>query len=201
MRQKAFRLLALLFAVLLLGACAGLPRTAGIERSAAAAFDVAGRFSVHDGNRGFAAHFDWQHRQDRDEWRFLSPLGQVLARLQRDAGGARLETADGRVQQHPSADVLIASLLGIELPLASLPGWLQAVPVEPARVAEHDPVGRPRVIEQHGWRIEYRSYQDETPTALPQRLEAEWGQSRLSLLVDDWHVLSDRASGVVGAGR
>lgn len=201
MRLQSIHNLALLCMALLLGACASLPHTAGVERSAAAAFDVAGRFSAHDGNRGFAAHFDWQHRQDRDEWRFLSPLGQVLARLQRDAAGARLETADGRVQHHPNADVLIASLLGIELPLASLPGWLQAVPIEPARVLEYDAIGRPAVIEQHGWRIEYRSYQDQTPTALPQRLEAEWGQSRLSLLIDDWHVLSDRAAGEIGAAR
>ena len=187
--RRLVQRMGLLLVAMMLAACAGLPQTVGVERKAIPEFDVAGRFSAHDGSRGFAAHFDWQHRKDRDEWRFVSPLGQVLARLQRDATGARLETADGRVQLDPSADVLIASLLGIELPLASLPGWLQAVPADPARLVEQDGIGRPRLIEQHGWRIEYRSYRDELPDALPQRIEAEWGPARLSLLIDDWYPL------------
>jgi outer membrane biogenesis lipoprotein LolB len=81
--------------VLALAACAELgpgsqrAMPPWVRRSNASSLD--GRISLRQGDRSDHLQFDWQHAPGRDVVLFSSPLGQGLAELGREAGGAWLK--------------------------------------------------------------------------------------------------------------
>ncbi len=150
-------------------------------------FALEGRLQVRDAERSAAVGFDWQHDGPRDEWLFTGPLGQGLARIESDAGGARMTLSDGRRFEAASAAELAGSLLGVEAPFASLPRWVTARPGASAQVRTVDAQGRPRSIVDQGWTIEYTDYIGEAPDALPRKLDVQRGDTRLRLIVDAWN--------------
>lgn len=191
--QRPITALLAAFAALLLGACAS---TGGLDsaqpagdfplRTVAAHFSLSGRISVTNGSENASGLIDWTHSNTHDQLAFSSPLGQLLARLDANPEGALLRTAKGETYQAANAQALLPRLFGIELPLARLPGWLQAAPASDADIRERDPQGRPALVIDQGWRIEYPAYQHELPDALPGAIRFSRGDTQLRLAIDTW---------------
>ena len=80
--------------------------------------------------------------------------------LDSDGDGARLVSADGRRLEAASADQLLPQVLGIEVPVARLALWVQAAPDDRAEVRLRDTLGRPLLLVDHGWRIDYQVVSD-----------------------------------------
>ncbi len=171
-----------------LAACAPLapaPTTLAM-RQVAPAFELAGRISASDGERAANGRIEWQHDPAADTWTVFSPLGQIAARLQRDAGGATLMTADGQRAVAASAEELLPRVLGVDVPVARLSRWVQAAPEAAAEVRALDALGRPAVVIDQGWRIDYASYADTAPDAPPARIDISRGDARIRLIIDQW---------------
>lgn len=158
-------------------------------RTAADAFELHGRLSASDGQQAASGTVDWQHEHGSNNWTLASPLGQILARLDSDARGAQLRTADGQHFSAASADELLPRVLGIEIPVDRLAHWVQAAPAADAEVRTRDAAGRPALVIDRGWRIEYPAYADASPAAAPARIEVSRGDARLRLLIDAWTAL------------
>lgn len=185
-------LLAGLAAALALAACAPLaPRepSRAAPRPLLSAFVLDGRLSATDGRQAASGRVEWEHTPRADRLTLLSPLGQVVARLDSDAAGARLLSADGSRREAASADALLPEVLGIEVPAARLPRWVQGAPEADAQIRQRDAAGRPLLVIDQGWRIDYLAYQDERPEALPARLDISRGDARIRLLIDSWTAL------------
>lgn len=182
-------LLAVLAAVAM-SACAPLvpsvPAMPAVERQAATAFELEGRMSASDGNRAASGRVEWRHDAQRDEWTVYTPLGQIAARLESDAAGARLTEANGRRTDAAALDVLLPRVLGVEVPTARLGDWVQAVPGATAEVRKHDALGRPALVFDQGWRIDYLDYASTRPDARPTRLDISRGEARIRLFVNAW---------------
>ena len=86
-------------------------------------------------------------------------------------------------------NALLPELLGVELPAARLPRWIQAAPAADAEVRDLDTAGRPQQVFDQGWRIDYTGYADDTAAALPRRLEISRGDARVRLIIDSWTAL------------
>lgn len=191
MMDKLLRLTALLCAAALLGGCAtsALQRTApAVERRASASFDLEGRMSASDGNQGANGQIEWRHDAVRDEVTLYSPLGQVAARLESSLHGAELLTSDGKLYQADNADALLPRLLGLTLPVARLAYWVQAAPPNGADVRNLDDDGRPALVIDQGWRIEYLEYHPGAADALPRKLDVSRGDARIRLIIDQWNI-------------
>lgn len=133
-------------------------------------FALEGRIAVRQGEARHHANISWQHAPRRDEIFLTTPLGQGLAELSRDAGGARLKTSDrGEVVADDWQD-LAARVLGARLPLNDLPRWLSG----------HRPGA------ESGWRVEYLDYQNDDPAALPTLIELRYEDIEVRLKVDRW---------------
>lgn len=192
--RRAGRLAPALLAGLLLGlaACAPLSpvaRDAAAPRPVLAAFELQGRMSASDGEQAASGRVEWRHRAAADTWTVFTPLGQIAAQLDSDAAGAVLLTADGQRQDAASADALLPRVLGVELPVAELSRWVQASPGAGAEVRQRDALGRPTLVIDRGWRIDYLDYADATPEAAPARLDISRGDARLRLIIDSWTAL------------
>jgi outer membrane lipoprotein LolB len=183
------KLLGLTLITALLAACAPLqpvPGSAAVVRTAIPYFEVDGRLSATDGERAASGQIEWRHAQSADRWTAYSPLGQIVARLDSNAAGAELLMADGGRQRAASAAELLPALLGVDLPLSRLPSWIQASPQADADVRGLDDAGRPSLVIDQGWRIDYTEYLSPAPDALPRRLEISRGDARVRLVIDRW---------------
>lgn len=189
------RVLAASLLPLTLGACAiqpvvppaaekapTVPSLAALSR-----FEIDGRLQVRDGDKSAAVGVEWMHAEEGDEWLFSGPLGQGVARIQSDPGGARMTLADGRRVEAASAAELAERLFDVQAPFAQLPRWVTARLPGSAEVRELDAVGRPlRVIDQ-GWTVEYLEYTDDGQAALPRKIDIHRGDTRLRLIIDTWN--------------
>lgn len=177
-------------AVALLSACAGL-RSPSIEPAPVAldpAFEASGRMSARRGNDGVAVHFTWRHAPAQDQFDVATPLGQVVARMQRDAAGVRVERPGEPVAEYASWSTLTEAVLGVAIPVEGLVAWIQgaATPGVAADI-ERDAAGRPGVLREQGWEIVY-AYADSV-TRRPARLSMRYPGSEpieVRIVVDRW---------------
>jgi outer membrane lipoprotein LolB len=159
-----------------------------VERRLAAHFELVGRVAVSDGVRAASLGMEWRHGV-ADEWLFIGPLGQAVARIEADDGGAVLYTGAPEPLRADSAQGLLARVLGVDPPLDGVAAWVQGVPRPGARVRQLDELGRPASVADAGWIIDYLEYAGPEPDARPRRLEASWGDARLKLVIDQWSSL------------
>ncbi|MBS0357387.1 MAG: outer membrane lipoprotein LolB [Proteobacteria bacterium] len=189
------RILAASLLPLILGACAiqsvAPPAAAKAPEAPSMAalprFEIDGRLQVRDGDKTAAVGVEWMHAEEGDEWLFSGPLGQGVARIRSDPGGARMTLADGRRVEAASAAELAERLFDVQAPFAQLPRWVTARLPGGAEVRELDAAGRPlRVIDQ-GWTVEYLEYTDDDRAALPRKIDIHRGDTRLRLIIDTWN--------------
>ena len=176
-------------ALAFIAGCASLPPPTDVtaaHRPQAPRFELAGRIAASDGERSANGVLHWQHGAEQDVWTLSSPLGQIVARVVRTPFDAWLETSSN--ERHAADDVqtLISHLLGVQAPASSLPYWVQAIPAPGARVLQRDAFGRPARITDQGWLIDYVRYQSDAADAAPRRIDAQWADNRLRLVIDRW---------------
>ena|SRR5690554_822102 len=187
---------ALLCASLLLAGCATQPTSSppdtpvsAVPRPAFANFEFEGRIAARTAHDAANGTLKWSRENLRDEWTLLSPLGQIVARINATPSGAVLRTADGKRVETPDVNALLPRVLGIAAPAEHLDAWLQGRAAPGAKVLVLDELGRPVRIFDDGWTIEYPAYAGDEPDALPQRIEAQRDDVRLRIIADHWKVL------------
>jgi outer membrane lipoprotein LolB len=175
---------------LLTAACAVLPPEGAEPTESplpepAPAFDAAGRLAVRGPDNAFSGAFRWRHAPGNDLLELSSPFGQKLAELAVDADGARLVTAQGERHNEASLDALAARVLGVELPLAHLPAWLQGLPdrTRPYSV-RRDGEGRVASVRQAGWEVQVLDFAP--GAARPRRLLVRQGEVEVRLALDSF---------------
>lgn len=140
------------------------------------------RIAYRYADQGGSAVIAWRHAATFDDLLVTGPLGQGLARLDRQGDAWVLTTIEGRKYRAADAETLTESALGWRLPLAGLVDWVQGRP-GPGREAkiERDESGRPVRILQDGWQIEYQAWQDTVPARLSLHRDADPSHAALDL--------------------
>jgi outer membrane lipoprotein LolB len=162
---------------LLAGACATappspLPQLAGVP----AAFEMAGRLALRQGDRSDIAKLRWTHRPGADLWVIASPLGNEVARIESDADGATLRQAGGDAARAASFAELTERVLGIALEPATLAAWLHgSLPAEGAG----------------GWRVTVEERQPAGAIEIARRMSAARGDVSVRLVVDEYRALEN----------
>ncbi len=164
------RFLAAALALPLLAGCAGVPQLP--QRPPAAQiehFVFSGRMAVRQGEARHHVRIDWRHAVDSDEILLSTPLGQGVAELTRDAGGARLLLADRRRYMADDWDSLAQQVFGFALPLGAATRWVLGDLAETA-----------------GWRVTLLARENDATDALPTELELERDDIVVRLRIDEW---------------
>lgn len=180
--------LLLLGLLLLLSACAAPQVRSPVLAAAPEAFQLQGRIGVRHGTDGFSGSLNWRHAPEDDEVLLLSPLGQVVARIERNATGVTLETPEERHAAQDAAE-LTERVLGWRLPLDGLQYWVtgHAAPGNVTRVTRDEAMNITR-LDQQAWEIEYRDYRQEGRHVLPARIVMRKDALELRLVVDQWEL-------------
>lgn len=169
--QRAWRFLAGVFLVALLGACASPAR---IQESASqTVLERTGRFaasvSYADGRQeAVQGGFAWNDTGRRLLLDLANPMGSVLARVTVQPGRAELERADGATETAPGPDALIEQVLGSPIPVSGLRYWLRGELAAGAPVdgVERDSQGRLSAFTQGGWNVQLPRYDSIGPLLL-----------------------------------
>lgn len=193
-----------------LTACSSLPRPTPTATPTAPAFNVNGRLLASDGERRFSASLRWSHGET-SRILLTTPLGQALASIDIDAGGARITNANGQRYQAGSLDELVRRGLGLTLPIQQMPWWIsgQRAPDVAERVNAHVHAGADAATDgatpadgleasvaagfrQGGWTVRYGARDDRgRPLRLDAQCNADCGGSQsgalsLRLIIDQW---------------
>lgn len=88
-------------------------------------FVAEGRLSLQQDKRQDHVGFRWQHTAAEDGVLFISPLGQGLAEIRRDAMTARLIQPNQPMVEANNLPELAQRVFGTALPLDSLTDWLR----------------------------------------------------------------------------
>lgn len=183
-------------AAVLLSGCAELPappemaasRTPVSSAAAIKSFQLAGRIAVKHDGQGFSGSLRWSHDARHDDVFLQSPLGQGVARIERNAGGVTLVTSDDKIYRAASVETLTREVLGWQLPLHGLEHWVlgRAAPESPARRILDENGQLARLI-QDGWQVDFERYRTIQGAELPGRLVVAYGNDlEVRLVIDRW---------------
>ena len=161
---------------MVLGACAGM-RDASDAAPALGPplprFTAEGRISVRQGDRRDHLRFRWEHTPASDVVLLMSPLGQGMAELARDASGARLSQPNQAVIAAGSLPQLAQRVFDAPLPLEAVADWLRGA--RPTLSGEVD-----------GWRVVVSETSAYRQHRLLRVMEARREDVDFKLVVDDW---------------
>lgn len=163
-------------AVLLMAACAEIPRQSAAEAVLGPPlqrFTAEGRISLRQGDRRDHLRFSWEHAPGSDVVLLMSPLGQGMAELTRDAAGARLVQPNQAVMSADSLPQLAQRAFGTPLPLDALAEWLRGA--KPALRGEID-----------GWRVVITETSPFRQHRLLRIMEARRDDVEFKLVVEEW---------------
>ncbi len=194
--------LALVCVVAACSACASLPPAAEnpalaaarwhTHRQALAAithFELNGRAAA---GGGVNAELRWKQFDDGHfEIRLAGPFGAGAVAISGLPNDVEIRSKDG-VEQARDPELWLQQRAGWTFPVDGLRWWALGLPApdSPART-KIDTQGRLAVLEQDGWTLNYREYQDVHGLALPRRFEASCDRIALRILVDRWSDIAD----------
>lgn len=152
-------------------------------------WSLRGRIGIRTPDDASSGSLSWQ--QDRREFdaQIDGPLGIGGVQLagNPDAvtlSGSKIETT---TVKDPANELFRQT--GLRVPIDGLRYWLLGIPVPemPANVTL-GANGLPDAIDQAGWKITYKEYRRWTLNDLPRRIIAEYGDTRLTIVVRDWDI-------------
>ena len=161
-------------------------------RAALADWSLSGRVAISGGRQGGSGRIDWTQQGGRYDITLSAPVTRQGWRLGGDARHARLDGIQGGAREGDDVEALLRDATGWDIPVRALVDWVRGVPADAS--AFGDPrmaygAGQlPASLEQAGWRIDYREWHAAATDrpALPRRIEAQRGDARVRLVVDDW---------------
>ena len=150
-------------------------------------WSLSGRIAVSDGHDGGSGRIEWsQHGSDFDI-RLSAPITRRSWRLVRQGAQVRLEGLDGGALEGDDAQALLQQALGWVIPVDALAAWVRGARAGSGATLEFDADGLPALLDEQGWTVEYRAWTPDTTLALPKKVFASQGQSRVRLQVDRWN--------------
>lgn len=154
-----------------------------------AQWSLAGRIAVSTGAKGGSGRIDWLQDGVNYEVALSAPVTRQSWRMTGDGHGARLEGLGGGPREGSDAALLLREATGWEIPVTALADWVRGLRSEalgPA-LARYGSDGRLAQLEQGGWMIRFGwSEVAGADAALPVRLDAQRGQAKVRLIIDQW---------------
>lgn len=185
-----WRRLAAGLSALVLAACVSAPAQKAVEprppRAGITQFSLEARAVISQTQRADSLRMLWQHTAQDDYLGFASPLGHVMAELQRDAKGARWLTADGEHFEAKRPDELFARLTEVPVPLDALTEWMLGRVTRDADQTQYDERGRLTSARDRGWSVKVLAYESQADEALPSLIELRFDTLRIRLAIESW---------------
>ncbi len=196
------RLIPLLLAVSLLGACTTAPKIIDADLKpqlwlehqiaihAINSWDINGRLAVKNEQDSGTATLLWNQSPTNYELRVIAPLGQGTYILKSTRDGVIMQGPDNTFRMAQTAEQLLYEALGWKLHLNGLKYWVRGVP-EPYMIfsgLKLDEKGRLMNMQQSGFDISVLRYVDHNGISLPEKLVIKSDDIQLKLIIQNWKI-------------
>ena len=190
-------IVAILFAALLLTACAGqksvlLPEiTSWNTRTdvlgSREQWEFTGRIGVKAEDDGFNGKLRWIQNADSFQATVSGPLGIGTVRIDGNGESAILTDKDGVRTELKNVEADLLYRYGWTIPVASLRYWALGIP-DPAAAyeTEFNDDGRLSQLAQRGWDLTISRYRPGAGQMMPNRLTASSASTRVRIVIDNW---------------
>jgi outer membrane lipoprotein LolB len=147
-----------------------------------------GRLGVSDGKSGGSGSFSWTQNGDHYEFDLRGPaISGMNFRLTGGPDGALLEGVEGGPLRGPDAEVLMHKAMGWEVPLRDLRAWVLGLRADSGPAQLSFGADRlPSLLQQDGWAVDYREWDDARQPPLPKKVYAEKSPYKVRLSIDSW---------------
>jgi len=147
---------------------------------------ISAHIGVSNGKDGGSGDLTWA--QDADHYSFTvhAPVTGRTWKLSGDAHHATLEGVDSLPNTGSDPERLLRERLGWEVPLADLGAWVRGMRASGNAQVEYDAQNLPALIEQAGWKVEYRDWFADRDPTLPRKLFASRGNARVRVVIENW---------------
>jgi outer membrane lipoprotein LolB len=147
-----------------------------------------GRLGVSDGRSGGSGSFSWTQNGDRYEFVLHGPaISGIDFRLSGGPEGALLEGLREGPLRGPGAEALMRKALGWEVPLHDLRAWVLGLRAKGTPAELRFGADRlPSLLQQDGWTVDYRDWDNSRQPPLPKKLYAERAAYKVRLSIESW---------------
>ena len=168
------------------------------QRQQLDSWKLTARLGLQTETNGGSLDVFWSQKEDVYKIRLVAAMGQGTTLITGDARGVMLKTAEG-VAYAENADKLLASNLGVNLPLSGLHDWLRGVPVvdRPVQKQLWDDHGQLHKLVQDGWNIEMSAYKKVGKYILPHAFyldRDDQPELGIRLIIRQWILLDRKIS-------
>ncbi|MBS0556656.1 MAG: outer membrane lipoprotein LolB [Proteobacteria bacterium] len=148
---------------------------------------LAAHIGVSNGRDGGSGDLSWEQNGDAFHFTVRAPVTGKTWTLSGDAGRVVLEGVDPQPDVDSDAQRLLHDRLGWDVPLADLRAWVRGLRAAGSGASmQFDAQNLPAVIEQDGWRVEYRDWFTDRDPAMPRKVFASHGDARVRLVIENW---------------
>jgi outer membrane lipoprotein LolB len=149
-----------------------------LNRTYSDAINLEGRLSVqyqlNDKDESVHGSFTWQQTAQRTAITLLSPLGQIIAKIDVTPESATLTQSGRDARTAPDVDELAAQSLGWPLPVSGLRTWLQGFAIDANGQKFVATPTNSKVTTRDGWQINYVTWDDSNPAQPhPKRIDLQ----------------------------
>ncbi len=146
-----------------------------------------GRAALSDGKDAVTVRIAWQQQGERYELTLRAPISGETWRLSGDSDGATLEGGGRPARHERDAEALLQRESGYRVPIAALADWSRGLSHDWRRASVAlNAEGLAETIDEAGWLIHLRDYDQQQDPPLPLGLEAERRPYRVRLAIAAW---------------
>lgn len=150
-------------------------------------WNLTAHIGVSGNGDGGSGELTWT--QDGDAYTFVvrAPVTGKTWKLSGDAAHAVLEGVDPLPDVGDDAQPLLHDRLGWDVPLADLRAWVRGLRAPGAQAqVQYNESDLPAVIEQDGWKVEYRDWFTDRNPPLPRKVFASRDNARVRVAIESW---------------
>ncbi len=172
--------------------------TFSAQRPIPDAWTFEGRLALSNGKDGGSGRIRWTQEGEFFTISVRAPISGQSWQLSGDQSHARLEGVRPQPVLGTSARELLRRELGWELPVGDMKSWLFGRGFHAQARIQHDAAAHPSIVDDGGWNIAYRDWQQVDSIAVPRRIIAKKVPYQVRLAIQRWTI---SPTGAAGADR
>jgi outer membrane lipoprotein LolB len=151
-------------------------------------WQIEGKIGIQTPNDSGSANVKWLQSGKNYTLTLLGPLGATQLTLTGSSSGVTLLTAEGKQYHANNPEQLLMQQWHWNLPVSDLPYWIKGLPSPNGNYkSTFDAQHRLASLTQHGWSIQYLSYQTNPILDLPAKISITSDEMKAKIIIYEWN--------------
>lgn len=152
-----------------------------------ASWNITAHIAISDGKDGGSGELEWKQDGKSYDFTVHAPVTGKTWNLSGDEHRAELKGVSAETETGSNPEQLLRDRVGWDVPLAELGDWVRGLRAPGTKATvEYDEQNLPALIEQSGWKVEYRDWFTDRNPPLPRKVFATRGNARVRVAIENW---------------